>query len=59
MLLFINLIFLIISLVKKKKRQDPTKVIYSIFAEGLPLYFEDIDDGKPMPKKGSIITPEN
>ncbi len=40
------------------QRQDPTKTIYPIFAEGLPLYFKDID-GEPMPRKGSIITPEN
>ncbi|MBW9147914.1 M23 family metallopeptidase [Clostridium sp. CM028] len=39
------------------QRQDPTKTIYSIFAEGLPLYFKTID-GKPMPEKGSIITPK-
>jgi hypothetical protein len=40
------------------QRQDPTKTIYPIFAEGLPLYFKDID-GEPMPLKGSIITPKN
>lgn len=39
------------------QRQDPTKTIYPIFAEGLPLYFKTID-GKPMPEKGSIITPK-
>lgn len=40
------------------QRQDPTKTINPIFAEGLPLYFKDIDD-KPMPEKGSIVTPKN
>ncbi len=40
------------------QRQDPTKVIYPIFAEGLPLYFKDIDS-KPMPEKGTIIMPKN
>ena len=40
------------------QRQDPTKIIYPIFAEGLPLYFKDID-GNSMPEKGSIITPKN
>jgi len=40
------------------QRQNPTKTIYPIFAEGLPLYFKDIDN-KPMPEKGSIITPKN
>lgn len=40
------------------QRQDPTKTIYPLFAEGLPLYFKDID-GNPMPEKGSIITPKN
>lgn len=40
------------------QRQDPTKTIYPIFAEGLPLYFKDID-GESMPLRGSIITPEN
>ncbi|MGG3857832.1 M23 family metallopeptidase [Metabacillus fastidiosus] len=37
------------------QRQDPTKVIYPILAEGLPLFFEDIN-GESMPKKGDIIT---
>lgn len=40
------------------QRQDPTKTVYPIFAEGLPLYFKDID-GNAMPEKGSIITPIN
>lgn len=40
------------------QRQDPTKIIYPIFAEGLPLFFKDID-GNSMPVKGSIITPKN
>lgn len=38
------------------QRQDPTKTVYPPIAEGLPLYFKDIDS-KPMPEKGSIITP--
>ncbi|NUU64373.1 M23 family metallopeptidase [Paenibacillus sp. JW14] len=38
------------------QRQDPTKALMPIFAEGLPLYFRDID-GKPMPEKGDIIVP--
>lgn len=40
------------------QRQDPTKTINPIFAEGLPLYFKDIE-GNPMPEKGSIVTPKN
>lgn len=39
------------------QRQNPRKTIFPIFAEGLPIYFKDID-GKPMPEKGSIITPK-
>ncbi|MFF2015826.1 M23 family metallopeptidase [Paenibacillus sp. NPDC058177] len=38
------------------QRQDPTKALMPIFAEGLPLYFRDID-GKPMPEKGDILVP--
>lgn len=38
------------------QRQDPTKTIYPTVAEGLPLYFKDIN-GKRMPEKGSIIVP--
>ncbi|KAJ53596.1 cell wall endopeptidase [Clostridium tetanomorphum DSM 665] len=43
------------------QRQDPTKTIYPIFAEGLPLYFKNIKgkDGKVMPKRGEIVIPEN
>lgn len=40
------------------QRQDPSKTLYPIFAEGLPLYFRNID-GNSMPEKGSIITPRN
>lgn len=40
------------------QHQDPTKTLYPIFAEGLPLYFRNID-GNSMPEKGSIITPRN
>lgn len=38
------------------QRQDPTQTIYPIFAEGLPLYFRDID-GKAMPEKSEFVTP--
>jgi hypothetical protein len=38
------------------QRQDPTKTLMPIFAEGLPLYFKDIN-GKPMPVKGDTIVP--
>lgn len=38
------------------QRQNPTETICLVFAEGLPLYFKDID-GKPMPERGSVITP--
>ncbi|MGG3802077.1 M23 family metallopeptidase [Metabacillus fastidiosus] len=37
------------------QKQDPTKVIYPILAEGLPLFFEDIN-GESMPQKGDVIT---
>lgn len=37
------------------QKQDPTKVIYPILAEGLPLFFEDINR-EHMPKKGSVVT---
>jgi hypothetical protein len=40
------------------QRQDPTKLISPIFAEGLPLYFKDID-GNAMPVKDAVITPTN
>ena len=36
------------------QRQDPTKTLYPLFAEGLPLYFENIV-GDSMPVKGSVI----
>ncbi|MCY6959800.1 M23 family metallopeptidase [Clostridium brassicae] len=39
------------------QRQDPTKTIHPTFAEGLPLYFKDIN-GKAMPEKGTVITPK-
>ncbi|NFP90599.1 M23 family metallopeptidase [Clostridium sporogenes] len=39
------------------QRQDPTKTLHPTFAEGLPLYFKDIN-GKPMPEKGSVIIPK-
>jgi murein DD-endopeptidase MepM/ murein hydrolase activator NlpD len=37
------------------QRQDPTKMVLPVFAEGLPLYFEGIKDS--MPVKDTIITP--
>jgi hypothetical protein len=37
------------------QRQDPTRVIYPILAEGLPLFFEGIDGGA-MPIKGDRIS---
>lgn len=40
----------------RHQRQDPTKVIYPVLAEGLPLFFKDINVD-PMPKKGAVITP--
>lgn len=40
------------------QRQDPTEVKFPVLAEGLPLYFKDIN-GSSMPQKGDIITPEN
>ena len=39
------------------QRQDPTRTLYPILAEGLPLYFEDID-AEAMPVKGTVVTPE-
>ncbi|MEH6942255.1 M23 family metallopeptidase [Bacillus sp. JJ722] len=38
------------------QRQNPTKVLYPILAEGLPLFFKGID-GDSMPEKGEVITP--
>lgn len=38
------------------QRQDPTKVIYPILAEGLPLFFEGIN-GDKVPGKGEVIKP--
>ncbi|WP_235439847.1 M23 family metallopeptidase [Paenibacillus sp. DMB20] len=40
------------------QRQDPTKVIHPVLAEGLPLFFKDIN-GDLMPKKDTIIEPKN
>ncbi|WP_231595843.1 M23 family metallopeptidase [Bacillus sp. LK2] len=40
------------------QRQDPTKVIHPVLAEGLPLFFKDIN-GDLMPKKDSVIKPQN
>lgn len=38
------------------QRQDPTKVIHPVLAEGLPLFFQDID-GNSMPNKDTFIKP--
>lgn len=38
------------------QRQDPTKTLYPLFAEGLPLYFEN-QQGIPMPEGGTAIAP--
>ncbi|MFJ8514010.1 M23 family metallopeptidase [Lysinibacillus xylanilyticus] len=38
------------------QRQDPTKVIHPVLAEGLPLFFRDID-GNSMPNKDTFIKP--
>ncbi len=38
------------------QRQDPTKTVLPIFAEGLPLYFKDTD-AKSMPLKSTIVMP--
>lgn len=39
------------------QKQDPTKVIHPILAEGLPLYFERAD-GEVIPEKGDVILPD-
>lgn len=39
------------------QRQNPTKTIYPVLAEGLPLFFKDINVSS-MPRKGDIITPK-
>ncbi|MBU3135475.1 M23 family metallopeptidase [Clostridium gasigenes] len=43
------------------QRQDPTKTIHPIFAEGLPLYFKNIEGelDNVMPERGKVITPKN
>ncbi|MBU3132608.1 M23 family metallopeptidase [Clostridium gasigenes] len=43
------------------QRQDPTKTIHPIFAEGLPLYFKNIEGevDNVMPERGEVITPKN
>lgn len=40
------------------QRQDPTKGVFPIFAEGLPLYF-DGTDAQPMPVKGTLVMPRH
>lgn len=37
------------------QRQDPTRILLPVFAEGLPLYFEGIKE--QMPVKGSVVKP--
>ncbi|MCM1988312.1 M23 family metallopeptidase [Oceanirhabdus seepicola] len=37
------------------QRQDPTKTVYPIFAEGLPLYFYDENDNSTMPTSREIM----
>ena len=39
------------------QRQDPTKTLYPVLAEGLPLFFNDINVNQ-MPVKDDIIKPE-
>lgn len=41
------------------QKQDPTKTLYLIFAEGLPLYFYDENGYSTMPIKGTIIKGNN
>lgn len=40
------------------QRQDPTKMLFPIFAEGLPLYFEGTNEN-PMPEKGATVMPNH
>lgn len=40
------------------QRQNPTKTIHPVIAEGLPLFFKDLNVSS-MPRKGDIITPKN
>ncbi len=40
------------------QRQDPTKTLILIFAEGLPLLFESTD-ANPMPIKDSVVIPNS
>jgi len=37
------------------QKQDPTQTIHPILAEGLPLYFYDVDGKATMPTSGEII----
>ncbi|WNS43925.1 M23 family metallopeptidase [Paenibacillus sp. MMS20-IR301] len=39
------------------QRQNPVHTRLPILAEGLPLYFEDLDRVSSMPVKGELITP--
>ncbi|MFJ7744675.1 peptidoglycan DD-metalloendopeptidase family protein [Peribacillus sp. NPDC097295] len=39
------------------QRQNPSKTIHPVLAEGLPLFFEEIS-GSSMPVKGDIIAPK-
>lgn len=38
------------------QRQNPTKTVHPVLAEGLPLFFKDINVSS-MPRKGDMITP--
>ncbi|OAB27760.1 peptidase M23 [Paenibacillus macquariensis subsp. macquariensis] len=40
------------------QRQNPTKTIHPVIAEGLPLFFRDLNVSS-MPRKGDVITPQN
>lgn len=40
------------------QRQNPTKTIYPVVAEGLPLFFRDLNVSS-MPRKDDIVTPKN
>lgn len=41
------------------QRQDPTKTVHPIFAEGLPLYFYDVNGGSIMPTAGKMLENTN
>ena len=37
------------------QQQDPTKTLYPVFAEGLPLYFSDREGGRTLPSTGASL----